>query len=168
MSFETGTPAVGGESLQLVVCVLGQERYGIEVGLVKEIIRHPPITALPQSGRAVRGVINLRGRIIPIVDLRERFHLPEAQVTKLSRIVVADAAGLRVGFIVDAVNEVVRVDRAAIDPTPELAAGSGAEHVTGICRTDGGLIILLDLDRLVSTDVADAASAVAAEPAPVA
>jgi purine-binding chemotaxis protein CheW len=167
MSFDNELPTATGETLQLVVCVLGNERYGIEVGRVKEIIRYPTITTLPDTGRAVRGVINLRGRIIPIVDLRERFGLPEAEPTKLSRIVVTDAAGLRVGFIVDAVNEVARIERAAIDPTPELVAGSGAQHVTGICRTDDALIIMLDLDRLVSSDIADATASVSAELAPV-
>ena len=154
-----GTGASTGAWVQLVVCRLADERYGLRVDRVHEIIRQPTITALPQAGGAVRGVINLRGRIVPVVDLRERFGLPRVDTTKLSRVVVVDAADVRVGIIVDAVTEVIHVDGDAIEPRPVIATGPGADHVTGIGRTDDGLIILLDLDRLLAPDAAAAASA---------
>jgi purine-binding chemotaxis protein CheW len=142
------------DDVQLVVCSLGDERYGLEVGLVREIIRHPTITALPGSGRAVGGVINLRGRIIPVLDLRERFGMPTQAPTSLSRVVVTDAGGLQVGLVVDAVSEVVRILRSAIEPTPALASSAGSEHLSGIAHVGDELIILLDLERLLATDVA--------------
>jgi purine-binding chemotaxis protein CheW len=140
--------------LQLVVCVIGDERFGIEVGRVREIIRLPVITAMPGADPSLSGVINLRGRVIPVMDLRRRLGLQAAAATRLSRIVVAEAGGVQIGFVVDGVDEVVRVAGTAIESTPALTAGPGAEHLTGIARTDDGLIVLLDLDRLVGPDAA--------------
>jgi purine-binding chemotaxis protein CheW len=149
-------------AVQFVVCVVADERYGIEVGRVREIIRLPPITALPGADRSFSGVVNLRGRVIPVMDLRQRFGLPAVPATRLSRIVVADVDGAQVGLVVDAVNEVARIAQSAIEPTPTLTAGPAAEHLTGIARVDDGLIIVLDLEHLLATPPAD--PAVAAEP----
>lgn len=170
MTIETAIPAIGGASpspkgkadpgsvdRQMVVCVVAGERYGIDVSRVHEIIRLPAITALPGAHPSMSGVINLRGRIIPIMDLRDRFGLAPAEPTRLSRIVVADAAGVQIGLVVDGVDEVVHLDASTIEPTPTLTAGTGPDHLSGIARVTDGLIILLDLDRLLATD-RDAAS----------
>lgn len=135
--------------IQLVVCVVAGERYGIEVGRVHEIIRSTAITALPGVDQSFSGVINLRGRVIPVMDLRRQFGLPDAPATRFSRIVVADAGGAQIGLVVDAVNEVVRIASSAIEPTPALTATAATEHLTGIARTSDGLIIVLDLERLL-------------------
>ena len=141
--------------IQLVVCVVADERYGIEVGHVHEIIRLPSITALPGSRRSFGGVINLRGRVIPVMDLRQQLGLEAAPPTRLSRIVVADAGAAQIGLVVDAVNEVVRIATSAIEPTPALSAAA-TDHLTGIARTSDGLIVILDLESLLGSAPVDA------------
>lgn len=145
---------------QIVVAELGGERYGLDIGAVYEIIRLQPITAVPQAPAFVEGVINLRGRIIPVVDLAARFGLECAERGTQSRIVVAAAADTRVGLVVDGVSEVLMVDESAIEPTPPVATGVDAAYVRGIARLDERLVILLDLDALFG--VADLAAADAA------
>jgi purine-binding chemotaxis protein CheW len=103
---------------------------------------------VPQAPAFVEGVINLRGRIIPVVDLRERFGLAASELTKAARIVVAEAAGTRVGLVVDGVSEVLMVPSDAVEPTPEVAAGIEAGYLRGIAKLGDRLIILLELDGL--------------------
>jgi purine-binding chemotaxis protein CheW len=136
------------DETQIVVFELGDERYGLDIATVYEIIRHQPITAVPQAPAFVEGVINLRGRIIPVVDLRDRFGMASGDLTKASRIVVCEAAGARVGLVVDGVSEVLMVPSEAIEPTPDLAAGIDAAYLRGIAKLGERLIILLALDGL--------------------
>jgi purine-binding chemotaxis protein CheW len=147
------------DETQIVVFELGDERYGLDIAKVYEIIRHQPITAVPQAPAFVEGVINLRGRIIPVVDLRDRFGMTEGALTKASRIVVCEAAGTRVGLVVDGVSEVLMIAAEAIEPTPDVAAGHDAAYLRGIAKLGERLIILLDLDGLFGA--ADAAALVA-------
>ncbi len=137
--------------LQIVVCQLGEERHGLEIGKVYEIIRYQAITSVPGAPPAVEGIINLRGRIIPVVDLRTRFGMPRAEPTKASRIVVADTGGTRTGLIVDAVNEVLTVPADAIEPA-EAVVGRDSADIRGIARLDGRLVILLALEGLLGTE----------------
>jgi purine-binding chemotaxis protein CheW len=148
--------------IQIVVFELGDERYGLDIATVYEIIRHQPITAVPQAPAFVEGVINLRGRIIPVVDLRDRFGMHEGDLTKASRIVVADAGGTRVGLVVDGVSEVLMVPTESIEPTPEVAANADHEYLRGIAKLGERLIILLSLDGLFGHDDAAALADVAA------
>jgi purine-binding chemotaxis protein CheW len=134
--------------LQIVVCELADEHYGLDIAKVFEIIRHQPITAVPRSPQFVKGVINLRGRIIPVVDLRERFGMPQADPTKETRIVVAESATTRVGLIVDSVSEVLLVPADAVEATPEVAAGADAEYLRGIANLGDRLVLLLELAGL--------------------
>ena len=147
---------------QIVVFALGDERYGLEIAAVYEIIRPQPITAVPQAPPSVEGVINLRGRIIPVVDLRDRFGMTEGDLTKASRIVVCEAAGTRVGLVVDGVSEVLMIAADAIEPTPEVAAGVDAAYLRGIAKLGERLIILLDLNGLFGEADADALAAATA------
>jgi purine-binding chemotaxis protein CheW len=133
---------------QIVVCELAGERYGVDIGSVYEIIRFQPITAVPAAPAFVEGVLNLRGRIIPVVDLPGRFGLRSGERTKASRIVVAGTSGTRVGLIVDSVSEVLMVPEDAIDATPEVAGGRDSGYIRGIAKLGDQLIILLDLDAL--------------------
>jgi purine-binding chemotaxis protein CheW len=133
---------------QVVVCELGGERYGLSIDAVYEIIRLQPITEVPQAPAFVEGVINLRGRIIPVVDLASRFGLAGAERGKSSRIVVAAAGGTRVGLVVDGVSEVLMVDEAAVESTPPVAAGLDAAYMRGIAKLGDRLVILLELDAL--------------------
>jgi purine-binding chemotaxis protein CheW len=148
--------------IQLVVFELGDERYGLDIATVYEIIRHQPITAVPQAPAFVEGVINLRGRIIPVVDLRDRFGMAAGDLTKATRIVVCEAAGTRVGLVVDGVSEVLMVSGDAIEATPDVAAGADAAYLRGIAKLGERLIILLDLDGLFGDGAAAAIAAVAA------
>ncbi len=148
--------------LQIVVFELGDERYGLDIATVYEIIRHQPITAVPQAPEFVEGVINLRGRIIPVVDLRDRFGMGRGVLTRASRIVVAEAAGTRVGLVVDGVSEVLMVPADAIEPTPEVAAGVEAAYLRGIAKLGERLIILLALNGLFAETDAEALAAAAA------
>ncbi|HEX8941025.1 MAG TPA: chemotaxis protein CheW [Candidatus Limnocylindrales bacterium] len=133
--------------LQVVVCELGGERYGLDISRVYEIIRVQPITAVPQAPAFVEGVINLRGRVIPVVELATRFGLPAGERTKASRIVVAETGGVRVGLIVDGVSEVLLVPDEAVEPTPPIAS-SDAAYLRGIAKLGEQLVTLLDLDGL--------------------
>ena len=104
----------------------------------------------------VRGVINLRGRIIPVVDLRGRFGMPAVEPTKETRIVVAESSSTRVGLIVDSVSEVLLLPLEAVEPTPEVAAGSDAEYLRGIAKLGDRLVLLLELDGLFGLEEQDA------------
>jgi purine-binding chemotaxis protein CheW len=145
-------PLSGGSGrsgeLQIVVCELADEHYGLDIAKVFEIIRHQPITPVPRAPMFVKGVINLRGRIIPVVDLRGRFGMPEVEPTKETRIVVAESSSTRVGLIVDSVSEVLLVPSESIEATPEVAAGADAEYLRGIAKLAERLVLLLELDGL--------------------
>ena len=133
---------------QIVVADIGGERYGLDIARVFEIIRFEPLTALPQAPAWVRGVINLRGRIVPVVDVARRFGLVGQAVSKSSRIVVAEMAGMRVGLIVDGVSEVLMVPEDAIEASPEVAGSAESGFIRGIAKLDDRLVILPDLDLL--------------------
>ncbi|HLU28522.1 MAG TPA: chemotaxis protein CheW, partial [Glycomyces sp.] len=122
------------EPLQLVSFVIAGEEFGIDILQVQEIIRPMPITRVPDAPPFVEGVINLRGRIVPIVDARKRFGLPTRAMTADSRIVVVQVGTQTVGFVMDAVREVIRVDRAEIAPPPELAVGIHADYLSGVAK----------------------------------
>jgi purine-binding chemotaxis protein CheW len=160
-SIHSAAGRASGE-IQIVVFELGDERYGLDIATVYEIIRYQPITAVPQAPAFVEGVINLRGRIIPVVDLRDRFGMGEGSLTKASRIVVADAGGTRVGLVVDGVSEVLMVATDSIEPTPEVAANAEHEYLRGIAKLGDRLIILLSLDGLFGASEAAAIADVAA------
>jgi purine-binding chemotaxis protein CheW len=147
---EKPTAAGSGRSgeLQIVVCELADEHYGLDIARVYEIIRHQPITPVPRAPSFVKGVINLRGRIIPVVDLRGRFGMAAVDATKESRIVVAESGSTRVGLIVDSVSEVLLLPLDSVEATPEVAAGDDAEYLRGIAKLGDRLVLLLELDGL--------------------
>lgn len=141
--------------IQLVVFALADEAYGVEVLSVEEIIRYQEITAIPHAPSFVKGIINLRGRIIPIVDLRGRFGLAVGDITKATRIVVIEANATTVGLIVDSVDEVRNLPVKSIEPPSPIVTTVSSEFLTGIGKLSAAngktqLIILLDLDRVVS------------------
>ncbi len=141
-----------GDLLQLVSFKVGAEEYAIPILAVQEINRMLPITRVPQSPPFVEGVINLRGKILPVVDLRRRFTLEVGKPTGHERIIVVEVAsekGTRViGFTVDRVNEVLRIGRDIVDAAPAMASGSDADYVQGVGKLEDRLLILLDLNRL--------------------
>lgn len=137
---------------QLVVFELAGESYGVEISRVQEIDRMQTITVVPQAPSFVEGVINLRGRITPVVDLRTRFGLPKVEPTPLTRIVVVKAGEEWVGLVVDAVSEVLRIPVEAIEPPSAMVTTAESTYLRGIAKLESRLIILLDLDRVLDKE----------------
>ena len=157
------TSAEPEEILQLVTFGIGNEEFAIEILAVQEIVRMMQITDVPQSPPSVVGVVNLRGQITPVVDLRERFGLEPREHSQESRIIVVEVEGRVLGFIVDNVNEVMQIDAAAVDPAPSVATTVDSAYVRGVGKLDDRLLILLELERLFNSDEIDTADAAAAE-----
>ncbi|MEF3255652.1 MAG: chemotaxis protein CheW, partial [Deferribacterales bacterium] len=135
--------------LQLVGFKLGDEEYAIDVLKIQEIIRLVEITSVPRTESYVMGVMNLRGKVIPVVDLRVRFNLEKSDFDKKTRIIVVRFEKENIGFVVDEVTQVVRINKSMIEPTPPLVGNIGQEYILGICKYDERLIILLDIDSLI-------------------
>ncbi|MGA3031591.1 MAG: chemotaxis protein CheW [Candidatus Limnocylindrales bacterium] len=138
---------------QIVVCQLGDESYGLDIGSVYEIIRFQESTAVPTAPSFVDGVINLRGRIIPVMDLSSRFGMARSATTKSTRIIVAGTDGMRVGLVVDAVTEVLMVSEETVEPTPQVASGYDSTYIRGISKLGSELVILLDLGALFADQI---------------
>lgn len=137
---------------QVVVFDLAGESYGVDINHVQEIIRRPAITVVPRAPEYVEGVINLRGRVIPVIDLRNRFGLPRTEADRASRIAVLEIAGHTVGAAVDAVSEVLRIPASVIEPPGATLAGPATAHLRGIAKIEERLIILLNLDRILDAE----------------
>ncbi|MFZ1685067.1 MAG: chemotaxis protein CheW [Candidatus Zixiibacteriota bacterium] len=144
------------DELQLVSFNIGTEEFGVEILKVQEINRMVEITKVPQAPHYVEGVINLRGKVIPIIDLRKRFNLDVKEYDKNTRIVVVDISGSIMGMIVDAVSEVLRLPSSTIEPPPEIVTGLNAEYIKGVAKLEDRLLIFLDLSRVI--DAAEMAS----------
>jgi purine-binding chemotaxis protein CheW len=142
-------------TLQLVSFRLAQEEYGIEITRVREIILMGEITRVPQTPHFVKGLINLRSTVIPVIDLRIRFGLAEAEVTDESRIMVVNVAGKTIGIVVDAVSEVLRVSSEQIAPPPPTVVSLGTEYLTGLVKLEKQLLLLLDIDKLLGAEEVD-------------
>ncbi|MFH1372578.1 MAG: chemotaxis protein CheW [bacterium] len=142
----------GGESdelLQLVSFNIGTEEFGVDILKVQEINRMVEITKVPQTPHFVEGVINLRGKVIPIVDLRKRFNLETKEYDKNTRIVVVDIVGNIMGMVVDSVSEVLRLPSNTIEPPPEIATGINSEYIKGVAKLEDRLLIFLDLSKVI-------------------
>ncbi len=135
---------------QVVSFRVGNEEYGVDIAQVQEIIRMVEITHVPRAPRFIEGVINLRGQLIPIVDLRTRFGMERSQATKSTRIVVTEIGTKRVGIVVDSVSEVLSIAAENIEEAPEIVAGAGTEYISGVGKVGDRLIIMLDLKLVIS------------------
>jgi purine-binding chemotaxis protein CheW len=147
------------EQLQLVTFEVGEEEFAIDILAVQEINRMMQITRVPQSPSSVEGVINLRGRIIPVIDLRRRFNLEPRAHGADSRIIVIEIHGKVLGFIVDRVDEVLRVSGNVVEPTPDLITSVDSDYIRGVGKLQDRLLILLDLQKLFGDVAAQAAAA---------
>ncbi len=135
---------------QLVVFELANEHYGLDISAVEGIIKMQAITKMPQAPSFVEGVTNLRGTVVPVIDLRKRFTLPVLEHTKDTRIVVVYMEKTKIGMIVDGVSEVLRIPEEAIEPTPPMVSTVNTAFIRGIAKLEGRLVTLLDLSKVLS------------------
>lgn len=135
--------------LHIVGFRVGRETFGVPIGLVHEIVRVPDITAVPDSPEYVEGVINLRGKIVSVVDLRKRFGEKQIVPHKKNRILVSEVEGKMVGLIVDAASEVLKIPESEIDLPPNVFEDGETKYVTGVGKLQGRLVILIDLSRVL-------------------
>ena len=137
------------EIIQLVSFKLDDEEYGVDVLSVREIIRMPELTKMPNAPAYVDGIINLRGTVVPIISLRRRFGLMDRESDRSSRILVMEVSSGLTGFVVDAVDEVIRITSAEIQPPPAVVSGSSAQEcITGVINRAEQLLIVLELNKL--------------------
>jgi purine-binding chemotaxis protein CheW len=137
---------------QLVVFRVGKEFYGIGIEAVYEIIKVPDITAMPDAPDFFEGVINLRGKIIPVIDLKRRLRLKGSEKNRSSRILITENQGHRVGLLVDSVSEVLKLNPDAIEEPPQMISGIGIEYITGLAKVTGRLVTLMDLAKVLSVE----------------
>ncbi len=135
--------------LQLVTFLLADVRYALDVTRIQEIVRMPPVTRVPRAPRHVAGVTNLRGHVIPVVDMRRRFGMPGREADAASRVVVVAREGGAVGFVVDAVAEILRLPASAVAPGATLGSMAASEWISGVGKLEDRLILLVDLDKLL-------------------
>ena len=147
---------------QLVVFELGREHYGVDISAVESIIKMQAITVVPHTPSFVEGVTNLRGSVLPVIDLRKRFGLALDDISKNSRIVVIALGKTKVGMIVDAVSEVLRIPEDAIEPPPPMVTSVDTTFITGIAKIEDKLVILLELSKVLSLQEATALQPLAA------
>jgi purine-binding chemotaxis protein CheW len=138
------------ELLQLVSFMIGNEEFGVDILFVHEINRMLQITKVPNAPGFVDGVINLRGRVIPVIDLRAKLGLPRINHDKNTRIIVVEVIGKTVGFIVDAVKEVLRIPKDITEAPPELVSGVNSEYIMAVGKLEDRLITLIDLEKILS------------------
>lgn len=138
------------EEIQLVIFEIDRGEYGVNILDVQEIIRVPSITKVPRAPVFVEGIINLRGQVLPVIDLRKRLGTQEKDLDFTSRIIVVAQNGRRVGLIVDAVREVTRIPRSSIEPAPPEVLDVDSQFVEGVGKKGDRLLVLLKLDKVLS------------------
>ncbi|MDK2877497.1 MAG: purine-binding chemotaxis protein CheW [Thermoanaerobacteraceae bacterium] len=134
---------------QFVEFKLGEEEYGVDILQVKTIERMMPVTRVPKAPSFVEGVINLRGEIVPVIDLKKRFDLPPGQITDNTRIIIVTLEDITVGMIVDSATEVIQLPQEAIEPAPTITNGIDSNFLDGVGKLDGKLLILLNLSKVL-------------------
>ncbi len=140
------------EQLQLVSFSVANELFAVDILRVQEINRMMALTKVPQSPPSVEGVINLRGRIIPVLDLRVQFGFQKQEATEQTRIIVIEVSGNTLGFIVDSVREVMRISSSIVDPAPQVGTSIDSSYVSGVAKLEDQLLIMLELENLLSPE----------------
>lgn len=141
-----------GVTLQFVGFRLDREEYGIPITTIQEIIVMKPITRIPQVPAAIEGLINLRGSVLPIINLRRLFGLPPKEFDDETRTVIVNVGGRTLGYVVDEVTQVMRIAADQIQPTPVAVASVARRHIAGLARLDDRLLIILDIDKLLAPE----------------
>lgn len=137
-------------SHQLVVFILGTEEYAIDISYAQEIIRVPKLTSLPNTPEFIEGVFNLRGKVIPVIDLKKRFGFGQSERSEDNRLLILDLGGLKLGIIVDDVSEVIKIDEKSIQSISDEIAGISKNCMKGICLIDQRIIMILDAEEFKS------------------
>lgn len=138
--------------IKVIVFRLKDEEYGVEVNQVRSIERMQHITRVPRTPEFVKGVINLRGVVTPIINLRSRFDLEEEGYTDNTRIIIVAVGDMEVGLIVDAANDVIDVPQDIIEPPPEVVGGIESNYLRGVAKLENRLLILLNLDKVLTPE----------------
>lgn len=141
-----------GNQLKVIVFQLQNEEYALPVEYVGAIERIHPITRVPRAEKFVKGVINLRGVIIPIIDLRLRFGMKEMELTEKNRIIIVNKNGFEVGLIVDTASDVIDLEIEKIEPNPEVVGSEAADYIDGVIKIKNRLLILLDLKKILNSE----------------
>jgi len=149
--------SVAGQLLQVVTFHVGPEIFGLDILVVHEIIRFQPLTRVPNLPAFVEGVLNLRGKVIPVVGLRQRMGLERKEPTGTTKIIVASVKGDVLGFMVDSVSEVLRIDASAVEPAPRIAE-NGQRYVQGVGKLENSLLLLLNIDKVLTDEESAAVS----------
>ncbi|WP_228116245.1 chemotaxis protein CheW [Fictibacillus phosphorivorans] len=140
---------------KVIIFQLKDEEYAVPVQHVKSIERMQPITRIPRTASFVKGVINLRGVVTPIIDLRSRFEIEEVSHSDTTRIIIVSVGTIEAGLIVDAANDVIDLDKESIEPPPEVVGGVDAEYIRGVAKIEKRLLILLDLVKVLNPEKLD-------------
>ncbi len=143
------TATAGQEILQLVSFTLKDEEYAVDILNVQEINRITEITQVPNSPDYIEGVINLRGKVMPVINLRKKFGIEVKETDDTSRIIIMDIGGVTNGLIVDSVSEVLRIPADIVEPPPQISSGLNSRFIKGIAKLENRLIILIDIDKLL-------------------
>jgi purine-binding chemotaxis protein CheW len=140
-------------SMQIVCFKVGSEEYGIEILRVQEILKLPKITTLPKSADYILGLFDLRGKVIPVINLSRKFGIDEqVSINKNIRAIVVDIGAKRVGLAIDSVSHVIKVDSKDIEPPPPIVKGISGRYITGIAKIDKGFVIILDINQIFSSE----------------
>ena len=139
-------------SLQIVCFKIGSEEYGIDILQVQEILKLPKVTKLPKSKPYIMGVIDLRGKVLPIVDLSKRFGIESNKLTENSRAIVVNIGGKKVGLGIDSVSHVIKVNAKDIEPPPPVVRGISGKYIVGIAKMEDGFVVVLDINQMFSSE----------------
>jgi len=135
---------------QFVVFMLGDEKYGVDILNVSTISEYLEVTKVPDAPVYVEGIINLRGDIIPVINLKKRFNIAEKEISDETRIIIYSIEGVAIGFLVDEASQVMRINDEDVEPTPAILRGSDREYISGVGKQDGKIIIILDFAKILS------------------
>ena len=139
-------------SFQIVCFKIGHEEYGIDILQVQEILKLPRVTKIPKSIDYIMGVMDLRGKVIPIVDLSKKFKIEAAKVSDSNRAIVVDIGGKQVGLGIDSVSHVIKVNSSDIEPPPPVVKGISGKYIVGIAKLEDGFIVILDISKIFLTE----------------
>ncbi len=155
MNNEVNTSVVYDDILQFVSFTIGNEEYAVNILQVQEILKMMEITAIPQTPAFIEGIVNLRGKVVPVINLRTKLNLDKIEYDHNTRIIVVNINDKTIGFIVDNVREVLRIPKSITELPPQLVNGINTEYFSSIAKLENRLIIILNIDNLLSKDEID-------------